>query len=457
MAFVLQPHQVSNVEILFRALVDHGGALDGSDTGTGKTYTFVGLCRKLGARPAIVTRKALIPQWKAACREGGVDPLFIVNYEGMRSAKFPFGKLVEGPRGGKKYVWDIKEPRVLFAFDEAQSLRGFSTINSLAAIEASRHWKVVLLSATPFQTPLEARTIGIVTRLFTDHTYYRWMFQHGVKKNYFGQLEFIGDIKDPLGKNREKAEKFMAEIRDSIFPSRGCRTRREDIPGFPETLVLCEAIETDAAAAITRHYLHEIEERRKADHARACRDVDPEFHDLVAPLSITVNLRDRQEAELLKCPAIAEVAKLEAEKGASVAVFVNFDASVEVLADLLKTKYIVRGDGSGRIKNNYNRAEVIRAFQENYAPFIIVNVAAGGVGLSLHDPVERKPRVALISPPYSAVMLKQVLGRVQRLGGGGSTQKILFAAGTIEEKVMERVRSRLANLDTLLDTDLIVT
>jgi hypothetical protein len=85
-----------------------------------------------------------------------------------------------------------------------------------------------------------------------------------------------------------------------------------------------------------------------------------------------------------------------------------------------------------------------------------VNIRAGGAGLSLHDPVTQVPRVALISPPYSAIDLKQVLGRTHRLGGGHSTQKLIFAADTVEEQVMQRVQNRVQNIDALLDSDVVI-
>jgi hypothetical protein len=458
--FELRPYQHQNIEILKAALAKYNGALDGSDTGTGKTYTFVGLCRALNARPAIITRKIVIPAWEEACQVMDVDPLFITNYEAAKSPSFPHGRTVI--RGqSKTYEWNIDEPRVLFCFDEAQSLRGAATMNSKMALAAAKQFKTVLLSATPFQTPLEAQTIGTILRLFTNNTHWRWMFEHGVRKDYMGHLAFIGDMPDKKknepGTNARLGREFMAKLNGTIFPDRGCRTRREDIPGFPETLITCEAIETGEADKITALLLQELEEMRKQDHARACEGVDPDFHELVDVLPVTKDLRNRQEAEMLKCKAIAEMAELEAEKGRAVAIFVNFDASVDLLAKYLDCKFIVRGDGTGKTNNNFNRENVVRAFKENRTPYIIVNVAAGGVGLSLHDCVFQKPRTALISPPYSAVQLRQVLGRVQRLGGGMSTQKILFAAHSIEEKVMRRVQNRLGNLDSLLDADLVVT
>lgn len=460
MSVSLKPHQEANIRALTAALSRYGGALDGSDTGTGKTYTALGLCQALGARPAVVTRKAIIPSWASACADIGVRPVFIANYEALRSPSFPFGRVIVSPRGSKKYEWAIPEPRTIVIFDEAQALRGRDTLNSKAALAAHAKHKTLLLSATPFQTPLEACTIGRIIGLFGDNEYWRWLFSNGCKKNFAGHMEFIGDVKDrrdqPPGMNADKGLKVMAKIHESIFPSRGARTRREDIPGFPTSLLLCEAVETGHADEITRHHMAAIELARAEDHAKACEDVDPEFHDLVQPLALTQILRHRQEAEVLKAKAIADLAEMHHERdGTSVAIFVNFDATVQLLAEYLKCQHIIRGDGTGRSGTNLDRAHVVRAFQHNTAPYVIVNIRAGGAGLSLHDAATSRPRVALISPPYSAVDLKQVLGRTHRLGGGHSTQKLLYAAGTVEESVMRRVQARLNNLDTLLDSDVV--
>lgn len=456
----LKPHQEANIRHLFEALSRFGGVLDGSDTGTGKTFTALGLCKALGARPAVITRKAIIPSWESACRDVGVIPLFVTNYEAAKSANFSFGGIVETPRGAKHYEWSITEPRVIVIFDEAQALRGRTSMNSKMAVAAHKKYKTLLLSATPFQTPLEACTIGVIIGLFKESEYYRWLFNNGCKKNFMGHMEFVGDKKDRRdetpGANAEKGRKVMAKIHESIFPLRGVRTRREDIPGFPESLVLFEAVETGHADEITRIYQAIIEEQRKADHAKAVEFVDPEFADMVEPLAITRILRHRQEAEVLKAKAIAEMAQVHAERGESVAIFVNFDATIELLAEYLDCRYIVRGDNTGRSMSTIDRFNTVRAFQMNTTPYVIVNIKAGGAGLSLHDPETKRTRVALISPPYSAVDFKQVLGRTHRLGGGHSTQKLLFAAGTVEEDVMRRVKNRASNLDTLLDSDVVI-
>ena len=80
----------------------------------------------------------------------------------------------------------------------------------------------------------------------------------------------------------------------------------------------------------------------------------------------------------------------------------------------------------------------------------MVNIAAGGTGLSLHDVMGDYPRVALISPTFSAKDYMQALGRIHRNGAKShALQKILVAAGSVEETVVKSIQAKLANLNTL--------
>ena len=82
-------------------------------------------------------------------------------------------------------------------------------------------------------------------------------------------------------------------------------------------------------------------------------------------------------------------------------------------------------------------------------------VQAGGTGLSLHDLNGKHPRVSLISPNFSAVDLKQVLGRVHRAGAKSTAvQKIVFANDTVEMRVCRAVRKKLNNLDLINDDEM---
>lgn len=448
----LRPHQQANRDRLISILGANGAALDGSDTGTGKTYAAVGMAEKLRARPAIVCPRACIHSWVEVCEGFGVEPFFVANYEKCRAGSFTFGGFnLKGKI--QQYTWK-PDGRVVFFWDEVQRCKAEKSLNSSMLLAAAHRYKNVLLSATPFTTPLEAYSIGSTLHLFTQNQYWNWLFKHNVRKNFLGKMEFRGGVED------------MEKIHQEIFPAKGVRTRREEIPGFPKTQILTQKVETGEAGEIEKAYMVELEERRARDKQRVVDQIEEaakrneyfeslpsDWKDGVEALPITIDLRARQEAEILKCGVMVEMAKDALDKNDSVALFVNFDSTIEILARRLNTTCVLRGKGK-RGGNNYDAFNSVKAFQENRSNVILVNNAAGGAGVNLHDPVTQKPRTSLISPPWSAITLKQVLGRPHRDGGGYSTQHILFAAGTVEERVMKRVDSRLNNLDALTDGDL---
>lgn len=407
------------------------------------------MCKALNARPAIVTRKPILPGWREECKAMGVEPLFCTNYEAVRSKNFPYGRVVESARGKQSFEWKVSG-RVVFGFDEVQACRSRKTLNTQMLVAASQRFKCHLISATSFTDPTEAFGVATTLRLTTQNKFWNWMLAHGVRKNFHGHMEFIGNRDG--AKWQAEGLAIMDKIHRDIFPSRGVRTTRAQIPGFPEEVTSVVAVEVEEPGAIEKAYHELIELSKIADLVRAREGTVEDLQDLVDVLPVTKALRSRQTAEVAKCAAMAEMARCAANAGESVILFLNFDYSVNILCKMLETDCVVRGDRAG--EGNIRRAHHITEFQANRQPYIIVNNAAGGAGISLHDPITQKPRTSLISPPWSALVLKQVLGRSHRLGGGFSTRKLIFASGTIEERVMGRVRQKMDQLDTLNDGDL---
>jgi superfamily II DNA or RNA helicase len=134
----------------------------------------------------------------------------------------------------------------------------------------------------------------------------------------------------------------------------------------------------------------------------------------------------------------------------SVVVFINFTETLQAIAKRLNTKCIFDGKVGDK-----ERQQNVDDFQSGKERVILVNIQSGGAGLSLHDIDGTYPRLSLISPSYSAVLMRQATGRVWRENSKSkSIQKIVFVADTIEEKVCENVREKLKNLDLLNDGDL---
>ena len=122
-------------------------------------------------------------------------------------------------------------------------------------------------------------------------------------------------------------------------------------------------------------------------------------------------IRARQKVELLKVPLFVELTEDLIEDGNSVVIMVNFRDTITALAKKLKTNCIIWGDNKGS-----ERQDNIDNFQSDESRVIIVNIVAGGVGVSLHDTIGNHPRVLLISPNDSALVLRQAFGRIHRTG-----------------------------------------
>jgi len=165
---------------------------------------------------------------------------------------------------------------------------------------------------------------------------------------------------------------------------------------------------------------------------------------------LTAILRARQQIELVKVPLFIDMIEEGLENNMSVVVFLNFTETIQAIAKRLNTECIF----DGKI-GDVARQKNVDDFQEGKQRVILVNIASGGAGLSLHDIHGLNPRLTLISPTYSAVLMRQATGRVWRENAKSkSVQKILFVEGTVEVRVCDNVREKLKNLDLLNDGDL---
>ena len=60
-------YQHRHLFTLMASLRNNNVIIDGSDTGTGKTYTAVALCKQLNLRPIVICPKSIISTWKHVC------------------------------------------------------------------------------------------------------------------------------------------------------------------------------------------------------------------------------------------------------------------------------------------------------------------------------------------------------------------------------------------------------
>jgi superfamily II DNA or RNA helicase len=170
-----------------------------------------------------------------------------------------------------------------------------------------------------------------------------------------------------------------------------------------------------------------------------------------------VMTKARRMAELLKVPTMVEMIEDWYDEGISPVVFVNYTDTVEAIEKQLAKNKKFEGKIARIVggQSDKVREKDIEDFQSDNKRIMIANIAAGGVGVSLHDLNGNFPRGSIISPSYSAINFLQALGRIHRAAGKTTCiQKVMFADGTIEVEVCKRVHAKLQNMDALNDGDL---
>jgi Mimiviridae putative ATP-dependent RNA helicase len=433
-------YQIENTNNLIRIIQNNNAAFDGSDTGTGKTYTAVATCAQLKLKPIVVCPLAVMATWKKVCKIFDVKPFFIVNYETLKFGKYydekgkrKKCKYIKYDKEKNMYTWNyLKNEKVIFIFDEVHRCTNLTTYNGLLLISIKQTDKpVMILSATIADTPEKFKMFAYVLNFIDRDT----VKNHKINfEQYMNIIEKWTERDDP-----------MIRIHNMLYPDRGTRMRISAIPDFPETQItaLPYNIDKKKEMDIEREYqkisdlLQELKEKKAKDKGNI----------LVAVL------RAHQKIELLKIPIFIDLTNDFIAQGKSVVIFVNFTDTLKTLAKSLKTDCLVWGG-----QTDTERQINLGNFQDNTERIMICNIKAGGVGISAHDLSGRHPRVSLLSPCWSSVDLVQALGRIHRAGGKTkSLQRIIYTANTIEEKIADKLQIKLKDLNSINNGDLDLT
>ena len=407
--------------------------LSAAHTGSGKTYLAAQTIRDLGLKTLVVAPKISLTQWRRVLEGMGAMPFVenVVNPEALITSKKQ--KLYDADLG-----WST-DARLL-VFDEVH--RGASGEKSKTT-KALARWcnrahpdnKVLAMSATPFESPLKLRALGYLMGFhqFRDADWYRFLRANGcmlTSRDGRSHLEFT--------KDKLRSAAIMRRLREAMG-DRFMSITPDQIPGFPEEskeVVLVDLAKEDHDALVRAY--EEMPERIR----------EPSRDEMVKVLRL------RQQAEFCKAGALAEMAANHVEDGNSVFVCVNFtDARLRIENCLSKHAIPFANIYGGQ--HEVERQKGIEAFQRNEVHVMVGMAAACSVALSLHDEKHERPRVSLISPGYSAAEFSQALGRIRRVGGTFAVQKVVMAAGSVEEKVGKTIERKMDNLAVLTDDDLV--
>lgn len=418
-------YQHLHVFNLITALRNNNVVLDGSDTGTGKTYTSAAICRQLKLKPFIICPKASMTTWERVCKYFEVQPLCIVNYETVKNGKcYNDGNRIDCPyikiqKVGKitSYVWKLPKYSIII-FDEVHKCRNIKTQNALLLMSAKNEQNVLMLSATLADRPSSFHIFGHMLGFYKS-------FKGG--KNWINGM--IKEDKSYIGVSQK-----LSAINRQIFPNKGSRMRIAELGDqFPKNQVSADCYYIDKEV---KEIVNKSLEIIKGD-----KKIRGDLQDI---------LKARMKLEEIKIPIIKELINDNLENGYSIVVFVNFNKTLRKLAKIFNTTCIVNGETKDK-----DREQNIQNFQDNKERLILCNIEAGGTSLSLHD-LHGIPRISIISPPLSSITLMQALGRINRSGAKSpALQRLIYCEGTCEEIICNKVKSKLDFLAKLNDNDLV--
>jgi SNF2 family DNA or RNA helicase len=260
-----------------------------------------------------------------------------------------------------------------------------------------------------------------------------WLFERGHFLNQYNTVESLTSVDD------------MKAINKVLYPKYGYRVSYDDPEVkkyFPEKVIQTEIVDLGKKLVDDQNKAYQ----EMMEKALRFKEMGKQAQLMVA------DLRYRQYAELLKVRILVEMVEEHLSSGKAVLVFVNFRETLRYLAEMLNTKCMIFGDQE---RYGVSREGVIEDFQQGREKVILCMADAGGQSIDLHDVYGNGQRVSLICPTYNPITLQQILGRTFRAGTKSTpVMKLVYAAGTVEEKVCETVNRKLDNIAALNDGDL---
>jgi superfamily II DNA or RNA helicase len=438
----LLEYQINHVENLIRIVKTNNIVFDASETGVGKSYAAMAVCKELNLNPIIICPKSIISMWTKVATIFKVNVQSIGNYELYKIHKH----IVNGKKVQCEYIIDnenYKNKEVLFndrfsqyewkvpnnsifIFDEVHRANNDMSMNGRLLFSAKlTNVPILMLSATVADTPIKFKFFFWLLNFIEPNV---------VKKVNMQYPEYLHKVNKWIIRTNNP----MLTIHNMLFPTRASRIRIDALgDAFPETQIIAEAYHmgVDREKAIEKEYTIIGNELEKLG--------DKSENDTTNIL--TKIMRAQQKIELLKVPTFVELAHDYIEAGGSVVIFVSFTQTLETLAEMLHTNVLVYGD-----QTQEEREKNIEAFQSDKERIIICNIKAGGVGISLHDINGKYRRYAILSPTWDATSMIQALGRVRRAGSKSkSIQRIIFCANTIEEKIADKLKTKLRDVNLL--------
>lgn len=458
-------YQIFHIINLITCFKKNNVVLDGSHTGTGKTYTTACLCKEMKLKPLIICPLSVINIWRSVCDYFDVHPLAIINYETIKKGRTTrkikqnnINMLIDDNLNDEdngnnhvfndkyisideknNYVWKLEKDSIV-VFDEAHKCKHTNTQNGKLLLSLKNvKTKVLLLSATIADKPENFKIFGYMLELYSS-----------LKKGNDWVEAIIRDDMNRLDN--------VSSLYEKLYPFKGSRMSLDDIGNkFPKNQISVECYTLDKKAKQNINIFYETIKKlnnnlpnlTESDLINDSTIVEHENHNSI----ITTILKMRQKIELMKIPIITELIDKYLENGKSIVIFVNFLETMNTISERINLINVDHVLYHGGMTEN-EREITINKFQTNHVRILICTIQSGSEGVSFHDTTGKAPRVSLIMPTFSSNLIIQALGRCCRSGMKSNViQKIIFCSDTHEKLMADNMKKKLTFHTQLSEND----
>lgn len=412
----LLPYQMLHVFNMLQALRINNVVIDGSSTGTGKTYTSIAACAQLNLLPLIVCPKVSISTWKKVIKFFNIKCIDVINYEQIRK-----GEQLYLTKKDNIYTWDFSmyKGNVIIIFDEVHSCKHSASMNGQLLLSSKKiKEQKMLLSATLCDKTADFCVFGYMLNFYKNIKHGKGWIESVIRENK--NSLFGSDIANTLDKY--------------IYPNKGSKMTIEDLGDeYPMNQIIVESYDLD-----------------KADE----NEINNYYASLDDDLKLVEDGKMRQIVENKKASIIVELAEQYHENNNSIVIFVHYLSTHTLIKNKLNELKISHVEIKGGQDPDVRQSN-IDSFQSNKIKCIVCMIQSGGTSISLHDISGKHPRVSLISPTFSRIELTQTLGRIARAGSlSPCVQHIVFCANTYEDHIATILESKKQMIDKLTDDEL---
>ena len=443
--------QTSASEELTAKLRTEQGVLLQGGTGTGKTYIVAQTLQDIlpelmkdetlgkGPIPILwVAPAATIVQTQRVLKAYGLTAkVMVMSYAALTSPKtggtmFYTSKIdVVWGQEHTIYEWSTFMLPRLVVFDECQALKNDgSSRTSIARHLPPKNVKRLFVSATPYQRVCEARTV--MTGVGMRSRYNVLPLSEGTAPSVLRSLATYGNT-------ASYSPRAMEKIKDVMEPyTVALKNIRFKYKARTECVLIDfrNDKERDAYNNAYEEYLEYLYRLRGQTG-----------HGIVAARLVAM-MKFRQKAEEIRSPLVAARARNAVVEGSQAIIASNFKGMLRGVWLALTKTYGIDESKIGYVtggQTQEQRQRSVDAFQRGEKDYMLLTVAAGGVGISLHHETDKaRPRHIILPPTWSAIDLIQCVGRSHRITSMSNTlQEILWYRNTIEEQVAAVVKNKV--------------